>query len=323
MFAMIRNEIAFECLSYRSSRPPPAREVMKTGKGFFRYLPIYPGIQDWGCRVLDAGFTKVEKHTLYPAPGHPDDHHFSWEEGRRLKAWTFVYITAGMGVFESDASGVLPVEAGDVFVVFPDVWHRYRPDDHTGWDEYWVEGDGPLLQEAVERAGLEPARPVLRVGHDDALLRGFHEVMETIEAEPPGFQAVIGMQCLVLVARLCSLLQKARELGASSGERIVRQAILLMRENLGTNVRWEDVARKAGVSYSSFRRVFRQITGRAPGDYFIEMKMNRARQLLEIPSNTVQEISAALGFESVSHFSTQFKARTGAPPSAFRKKASS
>lgn len=294
---------------------------MKTGRGFFRYLPIYSGIQDWGCRVLDAGFTKVERHTLYPAPGHPDDHHFSWEEGRRLRAWTFVYITAGGGVYESERSGALPVEAGDVFVIFPGVWHRYRPDPERGWDEYWVEGEGPLLEMALGKADLTAAAPVLRVGHDEALLRAFHETMEAIQEEAPGFQAIIGMQCLVLVARLASLMQSARERGASNGERIVRQAILLMRENLGMAVRWEEVARRTGVSYSSFRRIFRKVTGRAPGDYFIEMKMNRARQLLEIPSNTVQEIAAQLGFESVSHFSTQFKERTGVSPGGFRKKA--
>ncbi|MDB6079919.1 MAG: araC 2, partial [Akkermansiaceae bacterium] len=250
------------------------KRSMDSKRAFFRYLPTYPGIEDWGSRVMDAGFTKVEKHRVYPAPGHPDDHHFSWEEGRRLAAWTFVYITAGGGVFESEASGSEEIEAGDVFVVFPGVWHRYRPELERGWDEYWVEGDGAALEAAVTRAGLSPARPVLRVGHDEGLLKCFHEVIETIREEPPGFQAIIGMQTLVLLARLNSLLQKARESGATSGERIVRQAILLMRESLGEPVRWEELALKTGVSYSSFRRLFRKVTGRAPGDYFIEMKIN-------------------------------------------------
>jgi AraC-like DNA-binding protein len=293
---------------------------MDPAHGFFRYLPTYPGIEDWGARVLDAGCTQIGRDVVYPAPGHPDDHHFSWEAGRQLRAWTFVYITAGGGVFESQESGSLPVQSGDVFVIFPGVWHRYRPHLETGWDEYWVECDGKALEDAIQRTGLDPAKPVLRVGHDDALLRCFLDIMETIRLEPPCFQAIVGMQSMVLLAQLRSLLQKVREQGATSSERIARQSIVLMREHLGGQIIWEDVAKKAGVSYSSFRRLFRKTTGRSPGDYFIEMKINRARQLLEIPSNTIQDICNQLGFESVSHFSTLFKARTGSPPSVLRKR---
>jgi len=41
---------------------------MDSKRLFFRYLPTYPGIEDWGSRVLDAGFTKVDKNSAYPAP---------------------------------------------------------------------------------------------------------------------------------------------------------------------------------------------------------------------------------------------------------------
>lgn len=291
---------------------------MNDSRGYYRYLPVYPEIEDWGCKVLDVGYTRVPPMTVYPAPGHPEDHHFSWEHGRRLKAFTFVYITTGAGVFDSSESGEVRLEGGEVFVVFPGVWHRYRPDPQTGWDEYWVECEGPLLEKSVERMQLKPANPVLKVGHDEALLREFLNIMETIGKELPGFLAVAGAQSLVIVAMIRSLAKMAQEKGVTTRGKLVRHAIVLMRERLGSAVDWNELASRLGVSYSSFRRSFRAETGRSPGDYFIEMKINRAKQLLVLPASTVQGVSQMLGFESASYFSHQFKTRTGMSPSHFR-----
>lgn len=284
----------------------------------FRYLPLYPEIDDWGARVLSAGSIQSPAGSRYPAPGHPDDHSFEWETGRRLGAYAVVYITAGKGRYESEASGISEVEAGDVFVIFPGVWHRYRPDAETGWTEFWVEAEGGLMETAIAKTGLQPAGPVVRVGHDDSLMNYFSEIIATMQAEPPGFQALIGLQSVMVVARLRSLKLDQQEARNLTGEKMVRQVILTMARSLHLRMNWEDLAGKLGVSYSSFRRTFRSVTGRSPADYFTEMRMNRAKQLLSVPEKPVQEIATILGFDTSSHFSHLFKARTGLSPRAFR-----
>ncbi|MDB6076753.1 MAG: araC 2 [Akkermansiaceae bacterium] len=284
----------------------------------FRYLPLYPEIDDWGARVLSAGRIQSPPGAPYPAPGHPDDHHFEWSTGRRLGAFAVVYITAGKGIYESETSGISPVEAGDLFVIFPGVWHRYRPDPETGWTEYWVESEGNLMETAIAKTRLQPAEPVVHVGHDDTLMSYLSEIIATIHAEPPGFQALIGLQSVMVVARLRSLRLDQLESRHLTGEKMVRQAILAMSKGLHLRMNWEDFSGKLGVSYSSFRRTFRGVTGRSPADYFTEMRMNRAKQLLAAPSKSIQEVSAILGFDTSSHFSHLFKTRTGLSPRAFR-----
>jgi AraC-like DNA-binding protein len=284
---------------------------------FFRYLPRATNGDDWGAAVLDAGHGTVPPGSEYPLPGHPEDHEFTWEKGRCLTAYTFVYITAGRGSFDSEPSGGLPVEAGSVFLVFPNVWHRYRPLPESGWDEYWVECEGELLEAAVRRAGLQAASPVMRVGHDDALLRCFMNIADTIKREDPGFEPIIAMRSLEIVARIHSLLKISSASGVTSPERIVRQAQLKLREALGGAIDFHQLAQHLGLSYSTFRRIFKKETGHAPGEYFIEMKMNRAKQLL-LADKSIQEVAELLGFDSVYYFSRLFKSRTGSAPSAFR-----
>ena len=100
-------------------------------RSWFRYQPVGPEARAWGIHVLDAGYTLVPPGSPYPPYRHPDDHHFTWEAGRVLDAYTFVHLTRGGGAFESGPSGPRRVQAGDLFIVFPGVWHRYRPDPWT------------------------------------------------------------------------------------------------------------------------------------------------------------------------------------------------
>lgn len=290
---------------------------MSSTPRFFRYLPRNSSGADWGASVLDAGHGSVPPNSEYPLPGHPQDHQFSWEKGRCLGAYTFVYITAGRGVFDSEPSGEVAVEAGSVFLVFPNTWHRYRPDPATGWDEYWVECDGEQLEAAVVRCGFQSASPVMRVGHDDPLLRCFLNIADTIQEEAPGFEPIIAMRSLEIVARIRSLMKVSSAQGVTSPEKLVRQAQLRMREALGTTLDFHELAGQLGMSYSTFRRNFRKETGLPPGEYFIAMKMNRARQLL-IADKSIQEVADVLGFDSVYYFSRLFKSRIGISPSALR-----
>ena len=290
---------------------------MSSSTRFFRYLPRTPNGDEWGASVLDAGHGTVPPDSEYPLPGHPEDHEFTWENGRCLSAYTFVYIIAGSGTFDSGPSGVVPVEAGSVFLVFPNVWHRYRPLRESGWDEYWVECEGEQLEAAVRRCGMDPASPVMRVGHDDALLRCFLNIADTIKEEAPGFEPIIAMRSLEIVARIRSLLKISNSAGVTTPERLVKQAQLKMRESLGESIDFHVLAQQLGTSYSTFRRIFKKETGRAPGEYFIEMKMNRAKQLL-LAGKSIQDVADLLGFDSVYYFSRLFKSRTGNSPSAFR-----
>jgi AraC-like DNA-binding protein len=209
------------------------------------------------------------------------------------------------------------VPAGSVFVIFPGVWHRYRPDRESGWDEYWVECEGEQLEAAIQRCGMNPSAPVMRVGHDDALLRCFLNIADTIQEEAPGFEPIIAMRSLEIVARIRSLMKVFSQKGATSLQKTVKQAQVTMREALNSSIDFHQLAGKLGMSYSTFRRIFKKETGLPPGEYFIAMKMNRAKQLL-VADMTVQEVADLLGFDSVYYFSRLFKARNGTSPSAFR-----
>ncbi len=79
-----------------------------------------------------------------------------------------------------------------------------------------------------------------------------------------------------------------------------------------------ELAQVAGVSVHHFARRFRAQTGFAPHAYVQSRRMARAWELLTRTSASVSEIARECGYESTSHFHSQFRRAYGRSPSATR-----
>lgn len=92
-----------------------------------------------------------------------------------------------------------------------------------------------------------------------------------------------------------------------------------LRARLGENLTVEDVARGGSMSVSKLKLMFREYTGSGPINYFIDMKLEKAKELIRIGCYNLTEVAEALGFSSLHYFSRLFKARTGISPSEWEK----
>jgi AraC-like DNA-binding protein/mannose-6-phosphate isomerase-like protein (cupin superfamily) len=283
---------------------------------WFRYLPVTKESREWGFYVIDTGYTLIPPGTVYPPGKHPGDHAFTWEEGRTLPSYTLVYITRGAGCFESATAGQKQIKAGDVFIVFPGEWHRYRPDPGTGWDEYWVEFDGDHARHIMKQRDLSKSEPVLAVSHHEAIVGLFLDMTDLIRQGQPGFEHIIATQAGQIVARV---LAAHRHRGGDSDEAaLVRRACVRILELQDRQIDFGALAFELGMSQSGFRKKFRRITGMPPGQYLQQLRLNRAYEWLQHDRLTITEIAAQLGFESVFYFSRLFKRKFQMSPSGYR-----
>lgn len=283
---------------------------------WFRYLPVTKTSREWGFYVLDAGYTLIPPGTVYPPGKHPDDHAFTWEEGRILPSYTLVYITRGGGRFESATAGSQQIKAGDAFVAFPGEWHRYRPDPDTGWDEYWVEFDGDHARHIMEQRDLSKSEPVLAVRQHEAIVGLFLDMTELIRQGQPGFEHIIATQAGQIVARM---LAAHRHRGGDGDEAaLIRRACVRILELQDREIDFGALAIELGLSQSGFRKKFRRVTGMPPGQYLQQLRLNRACEWLRHDRLTITEIAAQLGYESVFYFSRLFKRKLGMSPSGYR-----
>jgi transcriptional regulator GlxA family with amidase domain len=91
-----------------------------------------------------------------------------------------------------------------------------------------------------------------------------------------------------------------------------------MTQHLNQPVRVAELAAQANVSPSHYFALFKRVTGRAPIDYFIRRRMQRARALLDSTTASVKEIAVALGYNDPLYFSRVFKSVNLAAPTRYR-----
>jgi AraC family transcriptional regulator len=79
------------------------------------------------------------------------------------------------------------------------------------------------------------------------------------------------------------------------------------------------LANESGYSRVHFVRMFRAATGYSPHNYLLNLRLERARELLRNPSLSLIDIALDCGFSSHSHMSRLFHKSLGVTPSAYRR----
>lgn len=284
---------------------------------FARYLPVSARDRRWGLVVTTAGESRIGPGQAYPPLRHPDGYQFAWESGRMLKDYVLVYISRGGGQFESEFSGKLTIESGEIFILCPGVWHRYRPAPETGWDEHWLGFEGSAVKNLMRPEFFSPARPIIRVANEGLCLQLFTGAMEAIKTNQPALQQILAG----VTAHLLGLLYSARQteqVGGNQPLAVVQSAIQHMRTNLGTNIDMPSLAQQLHVSYSTFRHTFAEHTGMSPLQYLLELRMALARNLLQETNLPLKDIAEKTGFVDEHYFSRLFRKRGGEAPGQWR-----
>ncbi|UYQ94816.1 AraC family transcriptional regulator [Chitinophaga horti] len=283
---------------------------------YYKYLPVSAEDKKWGLYVLNAGCNRVEKEKAYPSGGHPPPYSFSWESGRVLHEFQLIYLSHGKGTFESASCPLTEVNEGSVFLLFPYEWHRYKPDSDTGWDEWWTGCKGPVLDNLLRRGFFSPAQPLLHIGYNEEVTRLFQEIIDQSRDEKPGYQPLISGAVLHLFGLIHSL---SRQGLSPADEGLVAKARLYLRAHLTEDISFEALSAELQVSYSSFRKAFKLHTGMPPHQYLLELRMEKARQLLSGSDLPVKAIAVDAGFESAFYFSKMFRKKMGLTPGEYRK----
>lgn len=230
--------------------------------------------------------------------------------------WAVVYLLAGKGDYVDARGTEMPVQAGDVILVFPELAHSYGPPPGGEWNELHVCFQGAVF-EAWRNSGLfDIRRPVF---HWQEPGRGLSLMQE--------FFSLLGRKGLSMVDVACEWQTVLATIfttepvcnGGAPQPKWYRRALDLLDRGAGGEKKGlREVAAECGMGYESFRKNFTTIAGQPPGRYALARRIDRARALLSRHRFTNKELADLLGFHDEFHFAKTFKRMTGQTPASSR-----
>ncbi|MEM7096668.1 MAG: helix-turn-helix domain-containing protein [Pseudomonadota bacterium] len=106
--------------------------------------------------------------------------------------------------------------------------------------------------------------------------------------------------------------------GETEGADDLKPIISYISENLESDLRIETLASKFHMSQRTFVRLFSHQTGTSPGRYIEQLRIERARQLLEDTNRSVSKIAESCGYNSVDGLRLAFERKLGTSPKQYR-----
>ena len=106
---------------------------------------------------------------------------------------------------------------------------------------------------------------------------------------------------------------------SSNHDNIVSSLREFLIENYTHNITLSVVAKRMYLSTEYLSRLFKAEVGKSPYTFLIELRINKAKELLENTAATIHSIALQVGYSDAYHFSKQFKKATSMSPSEYRK----
>lgn len=106
---------------------------------------------------------------------------------------------------------------------------------------------------------------------------------------------------------------------ASEDSSLIDRAKLYIQKNVESDLSRNDIAGHLYLNPDYLSRMFRKKTGQSLKDYIVEMKIERAKYLMEHTPLSIGAVASKVGFANFSYFSQVFKKITGETPMEYRR----
>jgi len=303
---------------------PNASDVAQSGQHVFHhFLPISDTIFRSGIYVTAAGRRIARPGEDYLQVSHPPIYQFNWNEGRILPDFAFILINAGSGIFETRTTGQVAIGTGTAFLLFPGVWHRFRPVRETGWTISWMAFSGQLAHQLWNQKIISPEHAVISPANQRATRNALDRLLNHVHADPSSNSPLLSLQMLtVLTLALgdapATSSPATRDRQKSPPDALVSAALTFIWTSSHRLISVEDVATSVGANRRTLERRMKFLVGRSVLDEIIRCRLNRAERLLRETDLPVKTVVSLAGFGSAENMRRIFLSKLGYSPADYR-----
>lgn len=242
------------------------------------------------------------------------------ERKEPISQYVLIYCVEGRGWFKVGEE-VQTVAKNQCFILPAFLPHSYGSEEKEPWTIYWAHFKGKLADRYASYL-LKPKDINLSIySRISGRLDMFEEIYHTFEMGYSRENLLYACSTFHhFLGTLCYLQQYRSAVDTKNSEEdMVSATIHYMRENIEKRVTLAEIASHVGYSASHFSSVFNARTGQSPLNYFNQLKIQRACQLLDFSDIKINQVCFKIGIDDCYYFSRLFSKVMGISPRDYRK----
>lgn len=227
-----------------------------------------------------------------------------------------LYLLNGRGLYTDHLGNSYRLSPGDMVYRAANTVHTIER-EIADWHELYIVLPGFIHENLTRMGVLKPDETYFQPGLNADLLVKIRQNLDMLKYGTP---LEIG-DAVVTIEKILLLLLRVGKSSASvrtAGETMLQRARILLDDAVEKRMPMTEVAKKIGMGYESFRKVFRRKSGLSPHEYCIGQRIKIAQQLLLNHELEIKEIADQLGYKDASAFVKQFKSVSGQTPRQYR-----
>lgn len=242
--------------------------------------------------------------------------HFTYRKKGLAENFLF-YCVDGHGWYKID-NQKYDVGPNEFFILPQHTEHSYGSDEEHPWTIYWIHFGGESLADFNKLQTVQKHFKPDYIKNNGDILPVFFRIYKTLELGYSIDNLLFANLCLSHFLTL--FIYNSRHYAATANDKIdcVDSAILFMQEHINENISLNKLSSQYHYSVSRFSNLFKQKTGYAPIDYFLQMKMQKACQELNFTNESIKAIAFNMGFDDPYYFSKRFRTILGISPKKYR-----
>lgn len=219
------------------------------------------------------------------------------------------YVISGKGYFNGN-----PVEAGQGFLITPNMSEHYYPDENSPWEFLWVISNDKKMEKIFELFGADKNTNIFNYDYISVVKKVSTDLINETTYVKNSFE----MLEMFLQIFKHHKKETVLPLKKTNAEIYIEAAKKYVNSNLYLPVTVKDLTKFLGVSQPYLYTIFKEHLFKSPKEYILNKKLQYAENLLKTTTMSVTGIANSVGFQDALSFSKLFKLKTGLSPQNFR-----
>lgn len=255
---------------------------------------------DFNNGVMSCGFMRKDK-------GTDSQHNF------HLQFYSCFILLSGKGIYRDKYGKEYPLQAGSLVQRIPNEVHTTEVESED-WLEFFINFGKSTFEYLQGMNMISVEEPVGTCIITPEIVKYLIYQLENFKKAQVEELPIYLIELQKMVIQLHKSCVKNT---LSNQNLLMHKAKNLLSSDLEEDVTLESLATNLGMSYETFRKVFRETQGVSPMQFRTSQRMHRA-ELMILSGISIKETAALVGYSDCYGFSRQFKKTKGVSPAAYR-----